>query len=129
MIHLKAAIFICSLVLFKTANGRPTSDRFENAEENDASTVISSSDIEKKQSDVPLIRFKRVSDQRLAELETLYALSKINFITTTDRPVYVKINPMVIGRRRRSVSDSNDHVTRRIDRRSSKSTINEILIS
>lgn len=126
MVHLKAAIFILSLVFLEIANGWPI--RFANLQENDKNTEVSLNDIEKQGSDVPLVRLKRVSDQRLAELQTLYALSKINLMAANNRTTY-NINPAVIGRRKRNASDLNAHEIRRIDQSSSESTIDEILIS
>ncbi|KAL7287483.1 hypothetical protein TKK_0018583 [Trichogramma kaykai] len=49
-----------------------------------------------------LSRPKRVSDQRLAELETLIALSKMRGKMITIPVGFGKIDPMKIGRKRRS---------------------------
>ncbi|XP_011645009.1 uncharacterized protein LOC105432086 [Pogonomyrmex barbatus] len=52
-----------------------------------------------------LSRQKRLSDQRLAELETLLALENVKGIVV---PVgFGKVNPAVLGRKRRSISEDN----------------------
>ncbi|XP_020291389.1 uncharacterized protein LOC109858488 [Pseudomyrmex gracilis] len=49
------------------------------------------------------LRSRRISDQRLAELETLLALQKVKGVVV---PVGLgKVDPAIIGRRRRSLSD------------------------
>ncbi|XP_017779900.1 PREDICTED: uncharacterized protein LOC108565117 [Nicrophorus vespilloides] len=50
----------------------------------------------------PYSRVKRVSDQRLAELETLVALSKMSGKLVTVPLGYGKFDPKIIGRKRRS---------------------------
>lgn len=50
-------------------------------------------------------RRKRVSDQRLAELETLLGLSKIKGIVITVPVAFGVVDPAKIGRKRRSISD------------------------
>ncbi|XP_018057537.1 PREDICTED: uncharacterized protein LOC108693224 [Atta colombica] len=52
-----------------------------------------------------LSRQKRLSDQRLAELETLLALQNVKGIVV---PVgFGKVNPAKLGRKRRSISEDN----------------------
>ncbi|XP_011860373.1 PREDICTED: uncharacterized protein LOC105557672 [Vollenhovia emeryi] len=52
-----------------------------------------------------LSRQKRLSDQRLAELETLLALQNVKGVVV---PVgFGKVNPAVLGRKRRSISEDN----------------------
>lgn len=52
-----------------------------------------------------LSRQKRLSDQRLAELETLLALQNVKGVVI---PVgFGKVNPAIAGRKRRSVSENN----------------------
>ncbi|KAK5638988.1 hypothetical protein RI129_013283 [Pyrocoelia pectoralis] len=53
---------------------------------------------------IPITRLKRVSDQRLAELETLVALSKMSGKLVTVPLGFGKVDPKTIGRRRRSQS-------------------------
>ncbi|KAK2720701.1 uncharacterized protein LOC136036344 [Artemia franciscana] len=53
---------------------------------------------------IPLRRSKRVSDQRLAELETLLALAKLRGRYVTLPVGLGMINPAKIGKRKRSVS-------------------------
>ncbi|XP_012534508.1 uncharacterized protein LOC105835604 [Monomorium pharaonis] len=51
-----------------------------------------------------LSRPKRLSDQRLAELETLLALQNVKGVVV---PVgFGKVNPAIAGRKRRSISDN-----------------------
>ncbi|KAL2716567.1 uncharacterized protein V1478_014243 [Vespula squamosa] len=157
MVALKISIFILSLVLFEAVNGQPISNvlvlkinpvfetrhrlrssllhktcksyirTIADYKENDSNIEISLSNEENERSNLLLKRLKRVSDQRLAELETLYALNKINTLTSTGRPIYIKINPAMIGRRKRSTR-KNLYETRRINRRTSESINDEILI-
>ncbi|KAI4487533.1 hypothetical protein M0804_005682 [Polistes exclamans] len=96
MISIKIIIFILSLVLFGSANSQP------------------------------IRRLKRVSDQRLAELETLYSIQRINSLPLTDRPIYIRMKPINIERRKRK-NNENRTDTRKIDRRISKPTYDEIL--
>ncbi|XP_018315403.1 uncharacterized protein [Mycetomoellerius zeteki] len=52
-----------------------------------------------------LSRQKRLSDQRLAELETLMALRNVKGVLV---PVgYGRVNPAILGRKRRSISEDN----------------------
>ncbi|KAB0803026.1 hypothetical protein PPYR_05212 [Photinus pyralis] len=53
---------------------------------------------------IPFTRLKRVSDQRLAELETLVALSKMSGKLVTVPLGLGKVDPKLIGRKRRSQS-------------------------
>ncbi|XP_012221160.1 uncharacterized protein [Linepithema humile] len=51
---------------------------------------------------IPIVRYRRLSDQRMAELETLMALEKIKGVAV---PVGLgKVDPAAIGRKRRSIS-------------------------
>nr|XP_050847436.1 uncharacterized protein LOC127062770 isoform X1 [Vespula vulgaris] len=125
MVALKISIFVLSLVLFEVTNGHPI--RIADYKENDSNIEMLLSNRENERSHLLLKRLKRVSDQRLAELETLYALNKINTLTSTGRPIYIKINPTMIGRRRRNTR-KNLYETRRIHRRTSESMNDEILI-
>nr|XP_018902879.1 PREDICTED: uncharacterized protein LOC109034279 [Bemisia tabaci] len=56
---------------------------------------------------------KRVSDHRLAELETLLALSKMKGQVMTVPLGYGKVDPERIGRRRRSVGGKRRDVSER----------------
>ncbi|KAF5287337.1 hypothetical protein FQA39_LY15940 [Lamprigera yunnana] len=62
---------------------------------------------------VPLARLKRVSDQRLAELETLVALSKMSGKLVTVPLGLGKVDPRLIGRKRRSQSRLLDELFNR----------------
>ncbi|KAF5284130.1 hypothetical protein FQR65_LT00130 [Abscondita terminalis] len=55
---------------------------------------------------IPFSRLKRVSDQRLAELETLVALSKMSGKLVTVPLGLGKVDPKIIGRKRRSQLDA-----------------------
>ncbi|KAK2588196.1 hypothetical protein KPH14_004235 [Odynerus spinipes] len=59
-------------------------------------------------------RRKRVSDQRLAELETLLGLSKIKGIVITVPVAFGVVDPAKIGRKRRSTSDDSSNKLREI---------------
>lgn len=53
----------------------------------------------------PLSRQKRLSDQRLAELETLLALQNVKGVVV---PVgFGKVNPAILGRKRRSITEDD----------------------
>ncbi|XP_047345689.1 uncharacterized protein LOC124947502 [Vespa velutina] len=125
MVAIKISIFVLSLVLFEAVNGERI--RIADYKENDSDIEMSLTKGENERSNLLLKRLKRVSDQRLAELETLYALNKINIVTSTGRSAYIKINPVLIGRRKRSTRE-NFYETKRIDRRTSESINDEILI-
>ncbi|XP_046409175.1 uncharacterized protein LOC124174086 [Ischnura elegans] len=56
----------------------------------------------------PLHRRKRVSDQRLAELETLLALSKMRGKLVTVPVGFGRIDPQKLGRRRRALGERSD---------------------
>ncbi|KAK4877901.1 hypothetical protein RN001_010407 [Aquatica leii] len=55
---------------------------------------------------IPFSRLRRVSDQRLAELETLVALSKMSGKLVTVPLGLGKVDPKIIGRKRRSQLDA-----------------------
>ncbi|XP_065353878.1 uncharacterized protein LOC135948498 [Cloeon dipterum] len=55
-------------------------------------------------------RMKRVSDQRLAELETLLALSKMRGKLVTVPIGFGRIDPAKIGRRRRSLRKRQEYM-------------------
>lgn len=124
MISIKIIIFILSLVLFGSANSQPI--RLAGVDEKDLNIEISLSNTENKLSNLPWKRLKRVSDQRLAELETLYSIQRINSLPLTDRPIYIRMKPINIERRKRK-NNENRTDTRKIDRRISKPTYDEIL--
>lgn len=124
MISIKIIIFILSLVLFGSANCQPI--RFAGVDEKDLNIEISQSNTENELSNLPWKRLKRVSDQRLAELETLYSIQRINSLMLTDRPIYIRIKPIQIKRRKRKNNENRTN-TRKIDRRISKPTYDEIL--
>ncbi|CAL1681401.1 unnamed protein product [Lasius platythorax] len=51
-----------------------------------------------------LSRYRRLSDQRLAELETILALQNVKGVAV---PVaFGKVDPAVVGRKRRSITES-----------------------
>ncbi|XP_071441331.1 uncharacterized protein [Hetaerina americana] len=56
----------------------------------------------------PLNRRKRVSDQRLAELETLLALSKMRGKLVTVPVGFGRIDPQKLGRRRRALGERSN---------------------
>ncbi|XP_046383832.1 uncharacterized protein LOC124154263 [Ischnura elegans] len=56
----------------------------------------------------PIRRAKRVSDQRLAELETLIALSKMKEKMVTVPIGFGVVDPQKLGRRRRHLGDGSD---------------------
>ncbi|XP_046477287.1 uncharacterized protein [Neodiprion pinetum] len=60
----------------------------------------------------PLSRQKRVSDQRLAELETLLALSKLRGRLVTVPVAFGQVDPTIIGRRRRSMESGLQRLQR-----------------
>lgn len=63
----------------------------------------------------PLNRAKRVSDQRLAELETLIALAKMKGKLVTVPVGFGLIDPAKLGRRRRSI-DVDDELMEQLAR-------------
>ncbi|XP_035730109.1 uncharacterized protein LOC118445158 [Vespa mandarinia] len=125
MVAIRISIFVLSLVLFEAVNGERI--RIADYKENDSNIEMLLAKGENERSNLLLKRLKRVSDQRLAELETLYTLNKINIVTSTGRSAYIKINPELIGRRKRSTRE-NLYETKRIGRRTSESIKDEILI-
>ncbi|XP_077270689.1 uncharacterized protein LOC143901932 [Temnothorax americanus] len=67
--------------------------------------VLLSETVHARPGDWLLSRQKRLSDQRLAELETLLALQNVKGVVV---PVgFGKVNPAMIGRKRRSISEDN----------------------
>ncbi|XP_024877319.1 uncharacterized protein LOC112458114 [Temnothorax curvispinosus] len=67
--------------------------------------VLLSETVHARPADWLLSRQKRLSDQRLAELETLLALQNVKGVVV---PVgFGKVNPAMIGRKRRSISEDN----------------------
>ncbi|KAI4500978.1 hypothetical protein M0802_003781 [Mischocyttarus mexicanus] len=125
MVSIKIIIFISSLVLFDFANSHPL--RFAGVDENDSNIKISLSNTENELSNLPLKRLKRVSDQRLAELETIHKIYIISSLMSTNRPPYIILKPAGIVRRKRK-NNENWNDTRKIDQRTSKPTYDEILI-
>ncbi|XP_011495397.1 PREDICTED: uncharacterized protein LOC105360243 [Ceratosolen solmsi marchali] len=70
--------------------------------------------IEARPPGATLSRPKRVSDQRLAEIETWLALSKMKGKLVTVPVGFGQVDPNKIGRRRRSSTESNLQELRRI---------------
>ncbi|XP_015185802.1 PREDICTED: uncharacterized protein LOC107071360 [Polistes dominula] len=122
MISIKIVIFILSLILFDSANGQPI--RLAGVDKNDLNIELSLSNAENELSNLSWKRLKRVSDQRLAELETLYSIYKINSLTSTDRPIYIRMKPTIIKRRKRK-NNENQTDSRRIVRHTNKLTYDE----
>ncbi|XP_046743633.1 uncharacterized protein LOC124409817 isoform X1 [Diprion similis] len=74
--------------------------------------VLLATDTDARPSGSSLSRQKRVSDQRLAELETLLALSKLRGQLVTVPVAFGQVDPNKIGRRRRSMESGLQRLQR-----------------